>query len=149
MRWPGRAGGPAAIPAVIAVAEDGTEQLLSLAELRRRVGRRAGRAAPARVSEPGDRVVALVPNSVRGAGRVPGHRGAGRGVVVLLAGLRCALGDRPVHPDLPDGAARRRRIPLRRPEFAVAETVRKIRQALPSLAGAVHIPPSAPPPRTA
>ena len=50
-------------PAVIAVAEDGTEQLLTLAELRAQVG--AAQAGLRRLGVgAGDRVVALVPNSV-------------------------------------------------------------------------------------
>ena len=76
-------------PAVIAVAEDGTEQLLTLAQLRGAGRRRAG--GPARLGRrrrrPGGRAG---PELRAGAGRVPGHRGPGRGVVVVLAGLRCA-----------------------------------------------------------
>ena len=72
--------------------------------------------------------------------RVPGHGRARGGLVVLLAGFRCAFGDRPVHPDRANGADRGRRLPVRRPDFPVADTVQKMREALPSLAGAVHIP---------
>src|SRR6478735_7558888 len=126
-------------PAVIAVAEDGTEQLLSLAELRELVGaaqlglRRLGVGA-------GDRVVALVPNSVQalvgflataslgavwsscspdfGAASVI-DRFTQISPTVLLAVDGYSYGGR---------------------EFAVAQTVQKIREALPGLAGAVHIP---------
>ena len=45
---------------------------------------------------------------------VPRHGRPRRGLVVLLAGLRRALGDRPLRPDRADGAARGRRLPLRR-----------------------------------
>ena len=81
----------------------------------------ARRSAPRRpacgrsASGPGDRVVALVPNSVHALVGFLATAALGRGVVVLLPGFRRAVGDRPVHPDLPDGAARGRRLPLRRP----------------------------------
>ena len=59
----GMGRGPADDPAVIAVAEDGTEQLLSLRELTAAVG--AAQAGLRRLGVgAGDRVVALVPNAV-------------------------------------------------------------------------------------
>ena len=48
---------------------------------------------------------------------VSGDRRPRRGLVELLAGLRRALGDRPLRPDRADGAARGRRLSLRRPRL--------------------------------
>ena len=126
-------------PAVIAVAEDGTEQVLTAAQLRAQVG--AARAGLRRLGVgAGDRVVALVPNSVQAL--VAFLATAALGAVwsscspdfgapsvidrftqisptVLIAVDGYRYGDR---------------------EFAVTDTVRKIHDALPSLAGSVHIP---------
>ena len=49
------------------------------------------------------------------ARRVPGRGQPRRHLVVVLAGLRCARGVRPVHPDRADGAHRGRRLRLQRP----------------------------------
>ena len=89
-------------------------RLVTLAELRAHGRGRAGRvcAGSAWVRATGwsrssrTRLQALV--------GVPGHGRARRGLVVVLAGLRRPLGDRPVHPDRADGAVRGRRIHLRR-----------------------------------
>ena len=126
-------------PAVIAVAEDGTEQLLSLAELRELVGaaqlglRRLGVGA-------GDRVVALVPNSVQA-------------LVGFLATASLGAVWSSCSPDFGAASVIDRFTQISPTvllavdgyryggrEFAVAQTVQKIREALPGLAGAVHIP---------
>ena len=54
------------------------------------------------------------PQHPRDDRRVPGHREPRRGVVVVRAGVRRALGRRPLRADRAGGAARRRRVPLRR-----------------------------------
>ena len=126
-------------PAVIAVAEDGTEQLLTLAQLRELVGaaqlglRRLGVGA-------GDRVVALVPNSVQAL--------VGFLATASLGGVWSSCS-----PDFGAGSVIDRFTQISPTvllavdgyryggrEFAVAQTVQKIREALPELAGAVHIP---------
>src|SRR6476659_4973517 len=125
-------------PAVIAVAEDGTEQLLTLAQLRELVG--AAQAGLRRLGVgAGDRVVALVPNSVQAL--VGFLATASLGAVWSSCspdfGAPSVI-DRftQISPTVPlavDGYSYGGR------EFAVAQTVQKIREALPSLAGAVHI----------
>jgi acetoacetyl-CoA synthetase len=126
-------------PAVIAVAEDGTEQLLTLPQLRTQVGaaqqglRRLGVGA-------GDRVVALVPNSVQA-------------LVGFLATASLGAVWSSCSPDFGAPSVIDRFTQISPTvllavdgyryggrEFAVADTVRKIRRALPGLAGAVHIP---------
>ena len=62
----------------------------------------------------GDRVAAYLPERPRGDRRLPRHRVDRRGLVELLARLRRQRGDRPVRPDRAEGAARRRRLQLRR-----------------------------------
>ena len=64
--------------------------------------------------ERGDRVVAYMPNIPETMRRVLRDRLARRGVVELLARLRRALGGRSLRPDRAEGAAVRRRLPLRR-----------------------------------
>ena len=56
----------------------------------------------------------LHPQHPRGDRGVPGVRVDRRDVVVVLAGLRRALGRRPLRADRAQGADRRRRLPLRR-----------------------------------
>lgn len=134
----GMGRGVEADPAVIAVAEDGSEQLLSIAALTAAVGaaeaglRRLGVGA-------GDRVVALVPNSVHA-------------LVGFLAAAALGAVWSSCSPDFgaPSVIDRFTQISPKvliavdgyrygGREFAVASTVAKIRQALPSLAGAVHV----------
>jgi len=125
-------------PAVIAVTEDGTEVLLSRATLTAAVGaaeaglRRLGVGA-------GDRVVALVPNSV--------HALVGFLATAALGAVWSSCSPDFGAPSVIDRftqispkvllAVDGYRYGGR--EFAVDTTVQKIRQALPSLAGAVHI----------
>ena len=75
----------------------------------------AGRGRPARArrraGRPGGRVSAEHPG---GGDRVPRLRVDRRDLVELLAGLRRAQRDRPLRADHAEGAARRRRLPLRR-----------------------------------
>ena len=102
-------------PAVIAVAEDGTETTLTLQQLRAAGRRRAGRPAPARRRRrrPGGRARAeRRPRRWSGSWRPPP---LGAVWSSCSPDFGAALGDRPVHPDLPDRADRGRRLPLRRP----------------------------------
>src|SRR5664279_3464423 len=126
-------------PAVIAAAEDGAEQILTLAELRDRVG--AAQAGLRRLGvSAGDRVVALVPNSVEA-------------LVGFLATAALGAVWSSCSPDFGAPSVIDRFTQISPTvliavdgyryggrEFPVADTVRKIRDALPSLAGAVHIP---------
>ena len=126
-------------PAVIAVAEDGTEQLLTLPQLRTQVGaaqqglRRLGVGA-------GDRVVALVPNSV--------HALVGFLATASLGAVWSSCSPDFGAPSVIDRFTQISPTVLLAVdgyryggrEFAVTDTVQKIRQALPGLAGAVHIP---------
>jgi acetoacetyl-CoA synthetase len=126
-------------PAVIAVAEDGTEQLLTLAQLRSQVG--AAQAGLRRLGVgAGDRVVALVPNSVQA-------------LVGFLATASLGAVWSSCSPDFGAPSVIDRFTQISPTvllavdgyryggrEFAVADTVGKIRDALPELAGAVHIP---------
>jgi acetoacetyl-CoA synthetase len=126
-------------PAVIAAGEDGSEQILTLRELRAQVGaataglRRLGVGA-------GDRVVALVPNTLHA-------------VVGFLATAALGAVWSSCSPDFGAGSVIDRFTQITPTvllavdgyryggrEFPVTGTVEHIRQALPSLAGAVHIP---------
>ena len=84
---------------------------------RRRAARRGGpcAAGPAsprrRARRPGGRLRAEHPRDAR---RVPGHGVARRDLVELRPRVRRPLRRRPVRPDRAGGAARRRRLPLRR-----------------------------------
>src|SRR6478609_8946610 len=126
-------------PAVIAVAEDGTEQLLTLSQLRTLVG--AAQAGLRRLGVgAGDRVVALVPNSVQA-------------LVGFLATASLGAVWSSCSPDFGapsvidrfsqisptvliavDGYSYGGR------QFPIVETVTKLRDSLPSLAGAIYIP---------
>jgi len=125
--------------AVIEVAEDGTEQLLSLPQLRAKVG--AAQAGLRRLGVGvGDRVVALVPNSVEA-------------LVGFLATAALGAVWSSCSPDFGAHSVIDRFTQISPTvliavdgyryggrEFAVGDTVQKIRAALPSLAGAVHVP---------
>ena len=125
--------------AVIEVTEDGTEQLLTLPQLRARVG--AAEAGLRRLGVGvGDRVVALVPNSADA-------------LVGFLATAALGAVWSSCSPDFGAHAVIDRFTQIEPTvliavdgyryggrEFAVGDTVQAIRQALPSLAGAVHIP---------
>ncbi|TKV61260.1 acetoacetate--CoA ligase [Nakamurella flava] len=131
--------GPADTVVVIAVAEDGSEVTLTRSQLRARVG--AAQAGLARLGVgAGDRVVALVPNSIEA-------------VVGFLA--TAALGGvwSSCSPDFGAHAVLDRFTQIEPTvllavdgyryggrEFAVDATVAALRERLPSLAGAVHIP---------
>ena len=130
---------PADHPAVIAAAEDGTEQSLTLEQLRAEVG--AAQAGLRRLGvRPGDRVVALVPNSI--------HALVGFLATSALGAVWSACS-----PDFGAGSVIDRFTQISPTvliavdgyryggrEFAVTDTVHQLRQALPTLAGAVHIP---------
>ncbi len=138
---PGPSGsdGSSGDPAVIAVEEDGTERLVMPAELRAMVG--AAQAGLRKLGVgAGDRVVALVPNTVHA-------------LVAFLATASLGAVWSSCSPDFgaPSVIDRFTQISptvliavdgyrYGGKEFPVAETVGKIRAALPSLAGAVHIP---------
>ena len=64
--------------------------------------------------ERGDRVVAYMPNIPETIAAFLATAEPRRRVVELLAGLRGALGRRPLRADRAEGAAHRRRLPLRR-----------------------------------
>lgn len=126
-------------PAVIAVAEDGTEQLLTLEDLRSRVG--AAQAGLRRLGVgAGDRVVALVPNTV--------HALVGFLATASLGAVWSSCSPDFGAPSVIDRFTQISPTVLLAvdgyryggKEFAVTQTVQKIRAALPSLAGAVHIP---------
>ena len=124
--------------AVIAADESGAEQMLSLAELRDQVG-----AAQAGLREfgvgVGDRVVALVPNSVHALVSF-----------LAVAGLGAVWSS--CSPDFGPGSVIDRFTQIDPKvfiavdgyryggkEFSTAATVAAVREALPGLAGAVHI----------
>ncbi len=126
-------------PAVIAVAEDGGEQLLSLAELRERVG--AAQAGLRRLGVgQGDRVVALVPNAV--------HALVGFLATAALGAVWSSCSPDFGAPSVIDRFTQIAPSVLLAvdgyryggKEFAVADTVARLRQSLPSLTAAVHIP---------
>ncbi len=132
-------GGSSGDPAVIAVEEDGTERQVTPTELRAMVG--AAQAGLRKLGvEAGDRVVALVPNTVHA-------------LVAFLATASLGAVWSSCSPDFgaPSVIDRFTQISptvlvavdgyrYGGKAFPVAETVGKIRAALPSLAGAVHIP---------
>lgn len=130
--------GTAGDPVVIAVAEDGTEVLLTREELRARVGATQNGLAALGVG-PGDRVVGLVPNSVEAL--VAFLATAALGAVWSSCspdfGAHAVLDRfRQIDPTVliaVDGYRYGGR------EFPVAATVAELRAQLPSLAGAVHI----------
>ena len=125
--------------AVIEVAENGTEQLLSLPQLRAKVG--AAQAGLRRLGVGvGDRVVALVPNSAEA-------------LVGFLATAALGAVWSSCSPDFGAHSVIDRFTQISPTvliavdgyryggrEFAVGDTVQKIREALPSLAAAVHVP---------
>ncbi len=126
-------------PAVIAVAEDGSERLVTLDELRAQVGAAQAGLRALGVGA-GDRVVALVPNTVDA-------------LVAFLATAAIGAVWSSCSPDFgaPSVIDRFTQISptvliavdgysYGGKSFPVSGTVQKIRAALPSLAGAVHIP---------
>ena len=100
-------------PALIAGGEDRDDVEWTWGELRSLTARIASRAAGAgrRARRPRRRLHAEHPRDRR---RVPGVRVAGRGLVLLLAGLRRAVGDRPLRADRAEGAAGGAHVPLQR-----------------------------------
>ena len=104
-------------------------------ELRDEVARIAGGLRALGVG-PGDRVVAYLPNIPEAVDRVPRLRVDRRDLVELLAGLRRPERDRPLRPDRAEGAARRRRLPLRRQGLRPARRV--VKQLLASLPTVEH-----------
>lgn len=134
-----RDAGPADDVVVVAVAEDGAETTVTRAELRSRVG--AAQAGLARLGVgPGDRVVALVPNSLEA-------------VVGFLATAALGAVWSSCSPDFGAHAVLDRFTQIEPTvliavdgyryggrEFTVDATVTALRERLPSLAGAVHVP---------
>src|SRR6478752_1486971 len=126
-------------PAIIAIAEDGTEQLLSLAELQAQVGAAQAGLRALGVGA-GDRVVALVPNSL--------HALVGFLATAALGAVWSSCSPDFGAPSVIDRFTQISPTVLLAVdgyryggrEFGVADTVQKIRDALPSLAGSVHIP---------
>ena len=126
-------------PAIIAVAEDGREQQLTRADLRRQVG--AVQAGLRRLGVgQGDRVVALVPNTV--------HALVGFLATAALGAVWSSCSPDFGAPSVIDRFTQISPTVLIAVDgyryggkaFPVAETVTKLREALPSLAGAVHVP---------
>jgi acetoacetyl-CoA synthetase len=126
-------------PALIAVSEDGTEQLLSLHELRAQVG--AAQEGLRRLGvRQGDRVVALVPNTV--------HALVGFLATAALGAVWSSCSPDFGAPSVIDRFTQISPTVLIAVDgyryggkaFPVADTVTKLRESLPSLAGAVHIP---------
>ena len=108
-------------------------RVLSAAELADAVAR--ARAGLQRLGVTrGDRVAGFLPNVPRGRGADARDRRAGRGLVVVLAGLRRGGCGRPVRADHARGAARRRRLPLRRPHPQPAGQGRRRRRRHPRAA---------------
>jgi len=126
-------------PAIIAIAEDGTEERLTVADLRRRVG--AAQEGLRRLGVgPGDRVVGLVPNTV--------HALVGFLATAALGAVWSSCSPDFGAPSVIDRFTQISPTVLLAVDgyryggkaFPVAETVTKLRESLPSLAGAVHIP---------
>ncbi len=125
-------------PAVIVAREDGTEEQLTLAELRRRVG--AAQAGLRRLGVgAGDRVAALLPNGI--------HALVGFLATAALGGVWSSCS-----PDFGPGSVIDRFTQISPTvllavdgyryagkDFAITETVEQLRAALPGLSGAVHI----------
>ena len=135
---PGRAPDDVVIVGAIA---DARARRADRGELRDAVGALPRGPARASASRRGDRVAALPAQHPRGGRRPPRHRVARRDLVVVRAGVRDPGRGRPVRPDRADGAARGRRLPLRRQgDRPVAAEVAEIRAALPSLRATVVVP---------
>lgn len=126
-------------PAIIAIAEDGTEELLTLADLRQRVG--AAQEGLRRLGvKQGDRVVALVPNTVPAL--------VGFLATAALGAVWSSCSPDFGAPSVIDRFTQISPTVLLAVDgyryggkaFPVAETVGKLRESLPSLVGAVHIP---------
>jgi acetoacetyl-CoA synthetase len=126
-------------PAVIAIEEDGTEHLVTPEELRTMVG--AAQAGLRRLGVgAGDRVVALVPNTV--------HALVGFLATAALGAVWSSCSPDFGAPSVIDRFTQISPTVLIAvdgyryggKEFPVADTVARIRAALPSLAGSVHIP---------
>jgi acetoacetyl-CoA synthetase len=125
--------------AVLSIREDGSQTELTLTELRSEVG--AAQAGLRRLGVgPGDRVVALVPNTVHA-------------LIGFLATAALGAVWSSCSPDFGAGSILDRFIQVEPTvliavdgyryggkSFRTDETVRKLLDALPSLAGAVHIP---------
>ena len=117
----GDAADPSADPAVIVVAEDGSEQLVDARRSSPRwsAPRRPGCAPSASGPAIGwSRWCRTRCTRWSASWRPPRWARCG----VVLPGFRCAVRHRPVHPDLPDGAARGRRLPVRRPRVRRSPT---------------------------
>ena len=105
-------------------ADDGAGAAVRIRDARARRGHLGG-AARSRSPRPrpgcassgverGDRVAAYLPERARGDRRLPRDRLARRGLVELLSRLRRQRRGRPLRPDRAQGAARGRRLQLRR-----------------------------------
>jgi acetoacetyl-CoA synthetase len=135
----GDAAGSATDPAVIVVTEDGREQLVTLAQLTAQVGAAQAGLRALGVGA-GDRVVALVPNSL--------HALVGFLAAAALGAVWSSCSPDFGAPSVIDRFTQISPTVLLAVdgyryggrEFGVADTVQKIRDALPSLAGSVHIP---------
>ena len=133
------AGAGSGDPAVIAVAEDGTEELVSLADLRQRVGAAQEGLRRLGVGR-GDRVVALVPNTL--------HALVGFLATASLGAVWSSCSPDFGAPSVIDRFTQISPTVLLAVDgyryggksFPVAETVAKLRESLPTLSGAVHIP---------
>ncbi len=126
-------------PAVIAVAEDGSEQQISRAELRRQVAA-VQAALRARGVEKGDRVVALAPNTLPT-------------LVAFLATAACGAVWSSCSPDFGAGAVIDRFAQIEPKvlfavdgyryggrEFDIRPTVARVREAVPSITEFIHLP---------
>ena len=130
---------PGSDPAVIVSREDGTEEHITLADLRCRVG--AAQAGLRRLGVgAGDRVAALVPNGI--------HALVGFLATAALGGVWSSCS-----PDFGPGSVIDRFVQISPTvllavdgyryagkDFAITATVEQLRAALPGLSGAVHIP---------
>ena len=126
-------------PAIIAIAEDGTETTLTLQQLRAHVG--AAQAGLRRLGvTAGDRVVALVPNTI--------HAVVGFLATAALGAVWSSCSPDFGAPSILDRFTQVEPIVLIAvdgyryggKEFRTTDTVRQLRDALPSLAGAINIP---------
>ena len=134
-----RARAPAARPTAMSRSATppscGRSRELTQGELRDEVARLAGGLRALGVG-PGDRVAAYLPNIPEAVVGVPRLRVDRRDLVELLARLRRPERDRPVRADRAEGAARRRRLPLRRQ--GLRPHARCVKQLLASLPTVEH-----------
>jgi len=130
---------PGSDPAVIVAREDGTEEHITMADLRRRVGAAQVGLRGLGVGA-GDRVAALVPNGI--------HALVGFLATAALGGVWSSCS-----PDFGPGSVIDRFTQISPTvllavdgyryagkDFAITATVQQLRAALPGLSGAVHIP---------